>query len=65
MAFFLVSLLAAELNARPPFCLCATHARALQIVCAKLDVRAKLFLHVFGDSPAMKQFAAEMIGDRQ
>ncbi len=46
VAFLSVPFSAAELDARPPFRLGASQARAFQIIRAELDMRAKLFFHL-------------------
>ena len=58
VAFLSKTRVSPELDAGAPFCLAAIYARALQIVGAVLDVRAKLLLHLLGDLDGMKKFSA-------
>ena len=55
MDLLFVLLAAAELDARAPLCLGASHAGTLQIVGAVLDVRAKFLLHLGVASGTLKQ----------
>jgi hypothetical protein len=47
--------MAAELDARPAFCLGTTEAGTCKIIGAVLDVRAKLLLHVILDVGTMEK----------
>jgi hypothetical protein len=58
-AFFAESFIAAELDARPAFCLDVGQAGTFQIVDAVLDVRRKLFPYFALSSRAMKESVAE------